>query len=181
MSHTVLSLEKCLIKCFLTVENSLHATWAYLKLFWCSLNIKIFLQVSSKYRRNNSTKVFGIINRKSSLNLLSRKNSLDLGFLNDDLIRADQFVVSEQRVFVTSIRRKSKIFGVNLLIVNYPSDFDLNVSLVVDSVVLFSYLLVTSNLMDKEWRVWRFSPDIRRMLKCSMLTFHFILTQLYFI
>lgn len=69
----------------------------------------------------------------------------------------------------------------NLLIVNYPSDFDLNVSPVVDSVVLFSYLLVTPNLIDKEWQVWRFSQDIRRMLKCSMLTFHFILTQLYFI
>ena len=72
---------------------------------------------------------------------------------------------------------KSKI----LLIVNYPSGFDPNVSAVVDSVVLFRYLLVTLLLIDKEWQVWRFSPDIRRMLKCSMSTFHFILTQMYFI
>ena len=68
-----------------------------------------------------------------------------------------------------------------MLIVNYPFDFDLNVSLVVTVVVLFSYLLITSNLIDKEWQVWRFSQDIRGMLKCSMLTFYFILTQLYFI
>ena len=64
---------------------------------------------------------------------------------NDDLIREDH--LKESKSFDQG---KSKILKVNLLIVNYPSDFDPDVSAVVDSVVLFRYLLVTLLLMDKE-------------------------------
>ena len=48
--------------------------------------------------------------------------------------------------FLSLRSEKTKI----LLIVKYPSDFDPNVSAVVDSVVLFRYLLVTLLLIDKE-------------------------------